>query len=498
MDSIRSWSGTDVHMDLRSENEATSEKEIGKALVRENTRNLDNDGQYAGDDYLDPPPDGGYGWVCCVCVAVMNFATWGPNTCYGIFLSFFLSSNYFPGATPTDYALIGGLVIGLTLILLPLSAFSLSCLGYRATLSIAIVLESVAFIASSFVKTIGGLYVTYGVLLGLSFGLSFGANTIIIPSWFLRRRALANAVSHIGVGSGGCAFSFAVNALIAKTGNHQWAMRMLAIVTFVLNAIAMLFVKERQSEISRLEKPSMKVIAKEIYDPSILKIMPLHFCTLWASFTTMGYVILLFSLSNYAISLGMSPHQATIALAIFNASQTFGRPFMGWISEKIGRSNASIILMLYDLVLLLPFWLNIRHFREIIPFAVLLGFGAGIGAVNSVPLIADVVGIKKFRAGIGYNNFWNGAFSIVAEIIGLRLRQNGSPRPYLHCQIYVVMMYFAGILFLIPYRESKVRRMMKAKLLNKKLDGSQREAFERRLSPTIGGYIKRCLYSIQC
>jgi hypothetical protein len=29
---------------------------------------------------VDVPPDGGYGWVCVVCVALMNAHTWGVNS----------------------------------------------------------------------------------------------------------------------------------------------------------------------------------------------------------------------------------------------------------------------------------------------------------------------------------------------------------------------------------------------------------------------------------
>ncbi|SCU89937.1 LAFA_0E21990g1_1 [Lachancea sp. 'fantastica'] len=260
--------------------------------------------------------------------------------------------------------------------------------------------------------------------------------------------------------TGRARFSFAIHAMINRTGDHKWAMRMLAVVTFVLNSISLCFVQVRTPSSTDTEEESAIEVLKKSFDKSVLKIVPLHYCAIWSSLTTIGYVILMFSMANYASSIGLSTQQATIALAIFNGSQAIGRPFMGWFSEYGGRCNATIVLMVYNLVLLLPFWFNITRFSEIVPFCILLGFGAGVGSVNVVPLVSDVVGIQKFAAGMGYAFFGNGSVSIVAEIIGLRLRDLSSSRPYLRCQVFVVCMYFGGLISLLPYREWKMRRVL--------------------------------------
>lgn len=466
-------------------------------LRRVSVDGLENDGLYAQEEYLDPPPDGGYGWVCCFCVVVMNFATWGPNTSYGIFLSYFLTADYFPGATATDFALIGGLIIGLTMFLLPVSAVSLNVFGYKPTLACAIVLECVAFIASSFVRSIGALYVTYGVLLGISFGFIFGCNSVVLPGWFLKKRAFANGVTHIGVGLGGLVFSFAVHAMIDRTGNHKWAMRMLGVMSLVLNTVAMALVKVRKPANEAEVKKSVKEIFKDIYDPQIFKMWPVQLCTLWSSLTTIGYVIMLFSLSNYALSIGLSTQQATNTLAMFNGAQIIGRPAMGYFSERFGRVNFTILAMVYSLILIFPYWLNISSYAQVVPFSLLLGLGVGIGSVNNVPLIADVVGLSHFAAGLGYNNFWNGAVSLVAEIIGLNLRDYRLSKPYLHCQIFVGVAYFCGLLCLVPYREWKIRRMLDTKMNSKTTDEELRARYGRALEPGLVNYFKRAFYLVK-
>ena len=42
----------------------------------------------------DEIPDGGYGWVCTACVFFINAHTWGINSSYGVFLSYYLNHDY--------------------------------------------------------------------------------------------------------------------------------------------------------------------------------------------------------------------------------------------------------------------------------------------------------------------------------------------------------------------------------------------------------------------
>ena len=59
----------------------------------------------------DVTPDGGYGWICTMCVFLINANTWGVNSAWGIFLAKYLSDSSFPEASQLEYALIGGLSV---------------------------------------------------------------------------------------------------------------------------------------------------------------------------------------------------------------------------------------------------------------------------------------------------------------------------------------------------------------------------------------------------
>lgn len=457
-------------------------------------------GVFNEDDYIDVPPDGGYGWFCCAYVTAMNFATWGPNCSFGIFLSFYLNNDIFPGATPTDYALIGGLIICLTLILIPYSAVLLMKFGYRITASIGIMIQLAGYIGASFATTIAELYVTQGILIGISYGIIFGANSIVLPSWFLKKRALANGVSHFGVGLGGVVFSLATNKLISDTGDQKWALRVLAIVSFVICATAMFLIKIRIPQNSAFKEPSdntTKKIFKNIFDYKVWKSIPLQLATLWVSIGSMGYVICLYSLSNYAISMGFSTHQAMIITVMLNLSQAFGRPLIGFCSEKFGRVNFTIFATFYTCIMVFVFWINLKSYGALITFAIVLGLCVGISSVNVVPLVVDVVGLNSFASGLGWANTFAGIMSLIAEVIALNLRNFNlhHRNPYFHCQIFVGSIYFCAVLVLIPYREWKVKRMMRQLYNSKDMSDLQRKRFRNIYEDiTVKGYLKRCFF----
>ncbi|KAI4646198.1 uncharacterized protein J4E79_010707 [Alternaria viburni] len=92
---------------------------------------------------VDVPPNGGYGWICVAAVATINGHTWGLNSAYAVFLAHYLSTSTFPGATPLQYAFIGGLSISQALIVSPVATYTTRRFGTRTTLFIGVFFETV-------------------------------------------------------------------------------------------------------------------------------------------------------------------------------------------------------------------------------------------------------------------------------------------------------------------------------------------------------------------
>ncbi|TVY32732.1 putative transporter [Lachnellula occidentalis] len=236
----------------------------------------------------DVPPNGGYGWI--------NAHTWGINSAYGIFLAYYLSTNTFPSATPLQYAFIGGLSVSQSLIVSPLVTLTTRLYTLKTTLLIGLLLETAALLAASFATHVWQLFLSQGLCFGWGMGFLFVGSAGIVPQWFSSRRSLATGITSAGAGFGGLAYNLGTSALISKLG-LSWTLRVLALCQFVVNALCIVAVRDRNKTV----KPNQLAFDYPLFGKA-------HFLFLlgWGFFSELGYVVLLFSLPNYALSVGLS------------------------------------------------------------------------------------------------------------------------------------------------------------------------------------------------
>lgn len=175
------------------------EKDVnaGKKVEEEENEEVED------NEDTDEPPDGGYGWVSAFCAMMATFSTWGANAGYGVFLNYYLSSDAFPGGGPYDYALIGGLVVFLAQVLAPFSAIAYKIVGFYTICFVGIFIQTCGYILASFATKLWQIYLTQGVLIGISFLLIFIPPTLILPQYFKKYRAFAMGIAVSGAGLGG-------------------------------------------------------------------------------------------------------------------------------------------------------------------------------------------------------------------------------------------------------------------------------------------------------
>ncbi|CAG8074096.1 unnamed protein product [Penicillium olsonii] len=390
----------------------------------------------ATPELINEPPDGGYGWVCVIAAAIVNAHSWGFNSAYGVFLAYYLSHETFPGASRLEYAFVGSLSLTTMFIVSPIATMATLKYGIRKTMFAGVIFETASFICASFASQIWHLFITQGIMFGLGMGLLFIPVASVVPQWFTSKRSLASGVSLSGAGLGGLVYSLVAEAMIRNIG-LSWAFRVIGILAFCVNTCCVLLIKDR-GQTSQSGKVAMRI--------DFFKRLDFNLLVGYGVFTVLGYFILIYSLANYGVQIGLTSSQASLVSGIFNLSQAVGRPLIGYFSDTVGRIKMAGVTSFAAGVIALAVWVNAQSYGLLMFFAVADGLFAGGFWALIAPLVAEILGLDQVSHGM--NIVW---LSIVipatfSEPIALAI--TSTTGKYLGAQLFTGFMYVGASTFL--------------------------------------------------
>lgn len=476
------------------------------------------------EESLDHPIDGSFALWQAVLAMLLVFLTWGANAAFGVFLNYYMSNSLFPGATNFDFALIGGIVVFLAQALAPICCFLISMFGQTPILLAGLVLQTLGYILASFCTKLWQIYCCQGVLVGCSFSLIFIPGTLVLPTWFQKRKSTAMGICVSGAGLGGLVFSLSLNKLISQTGDQRWPLRMVGFVTLATTLFAISFLRPRNKKTiefntSRITWERTVAITKVVFNPELFK--SLHYVVLgcWFGLCLLGYVICLYSFSPYASSIGLTHDQSNNLLAILNAAQVVGRPCVGNIADYCGRTNTAGFFCVYLAILILAFWRHATSYGALIVLSVLLGGPAGVGSIMSQSLGADILDVQErphlMPAAWSGLNIIVSIFSLPSEVIAIALKEEENSNPFDHAQVFTGCMFLLAFLLLLFNREYIVRKKFQKRRAqaqasagylraadladddDKELTMARIERYDRFLQNSIKYYFIRMFYPIR-
>jgi hypothetical protein len=255
--------------------------------------------------------------VACVCT--INAFTWGVLSSYGVYLAFYVSHDVFSEANSLDYAYIGGLNFGVSMLVASPVTYFTRKLGTHIPMFLGVICMTVGLVAASFAKKTWQLYLTQGVLVGAGVGLLYIPSTAIPSQWFDKKLSLANAITDAGSGVGGLIVSSSTQPMIDIL-SLGWSLRIIGIMSGAMNLLATIFLRNRDKVI----RPPMHP-----FDTKLLRRLPVLLFLAWGFFSMLGYIALLFSMSDFARSIGLDPSKAALITAFLN----LGKCLEGLLSE---------------------------------------------------------------------------------------------------------------------------------------------------------------------
>ncbi|KAH8904073.1 MFS transporter, MCP family, solute carrier family 16, member 6 [Coniochaeta sp. PMI_546] len=410
---------------------------------------------------MEPPPDGGYGWVVVGACFMINCFSWGVTASFGVYLSEYLSIRRFPEARPFDYGYIGGLNFTFAMLLAPLATYLTRRFGMRPVMLTGSLLQCSGYIVASFVERIWHLYLSQGALVGCGIGLMIIPSTAILSQWFARRRSIANGISSAGSGIGGMAFAWGTASMIQELG-LAWALRATGLITLVATSTATMLMRNRNHHINP---------AQLAFDLSLLRRYEVLLLLIWAFVSMFGYIALLFSLSDFALAIGLSRKEATDIVGFLNLGTAVGRPIIGIFSDRFSRINTAGVLTLVCGLSCFAFWVPASGFGLTVFFSLLCGAILGVFWMLTTsqtigPLCVEVAGLKSLPSLLSL--CWSTIVipTAVAETIALYLCDLNATRPYLYAQIFAGLAYViaSGFMFELRWALGRTRNLLAEEL----------------------------------
>jgi len=166
-----------------------------------------------------------------------------------------------------------------------------------------------------------------------------------------------------------------------------WSLRITGIIGLLGNVVGMLLVKDR----NHIVKPPQLGFAIHLlrrYDCILL--------LAWGFVNLLGYMTILYSLSNYAVQVvGLTQGQAGILTAVLNLGTGCGRPVIGLASDRFGRLEVAATLTLSCGIAIFAIWVPANNYGVLIFYAILSGAMLGVYWMTVGPLCAEVAGLKE-------------------------------------------------------------------------------------------------------
>lgn len=226
--------------------------------------------------------------------------------------------------------------------------------GPRIVIGSGVCLMSLGLFTAPLIEKPWHLYATLGVLVGGGANLmTYTAQSLFLPSWFVRRRALAIGIAFSGAGLGAIVLLPWLQTIIGSDGWRAscWAMGLL--VLFVIGPLT-LFVRRRPEDIGLLPDGVLQKTGADetrrvsnVADPAWVAIewtlaRALRTSRFW--WIVLGYFCALVAWyavqvhqTKYLIEIGFTPLVAAWSLGIVSAAGIPGQISLGALSDRVGR-----------------------------------------------------------------------------------------------------------------------------------------------------------------
>ncbi|GAW17170.1 hypothetical protein ANO14919_066220 [Xylariales sp. No.14919] len=325
------------------------------------------------------------GWLSVVGGFACLFVSFGWATCIGVFQAYY-STHQLRNYSASAIGWIPSVETFFLFLGVPIFGGLFDYLGPTVLLIIGGIMHVGGLFGLANSETYVQIFFTQSVISAVGTGAIFVAGTTAVGTWFRDRRGLALGLISAGSAVGAVIGTAVIPVLFDSIG-FAWTLRAVAITYFILLVVAVATTSRRPQPANRSRVPFG---ISQLLPVSLLKSLPVLTLSIACFFYFFGVFIPYNYIVIEAEDGGDGPRAANNLLVILSATSTVGRVMPGWLGDRYGRFNTTVIFTMFSVVLVLGLWIGAPWRTGRIAFAALYGFGSGT-FVSMVPtLVAQV------------------------------------------------------------------------------------------------------------
>lgn len=345
------------------------------------------------------------GWIVVGGAFLAMFVAFGSMYA---FAAFFTELEREFSATRADVSLIFSIAGFLYFTLGAVSGSLADRIGTRLVVAAGTLVLVAGLVLASRADTLLGVYVFYGLGMGLGVGFMYVPSLGAIQRWFNLRRGFASGLAVSGIGVGTLVMP-PLAALLVEHGDWRSAYLIIAAIVLVLGLFAAALLEhspERRGFYRDGLQPADPMAAADSSQTGVrlsraLRSQPFWLLYLAGAMTSLGMFIPFVHLTPYVMDLGLSERFGVLLIGLLGVGSVLGRFLLGGIADRMGR-RPGLALMFTGMAVMMLFWLLAARPVPLVIFAVLFGVFYG-GFVALVPaLAADYFGGRNVSGIIGF------------------------------------------------------------------------------------------------
>lgn len=251
------------------------------------------------------------------------------------------------------------------------------------------------------------LWLAFGVLGGFGMGMIYSTLIACCQKWFPDKRGLITGIIVAALGFGGVIFTPVARALIVYFGEagELKTFFWLGVIFLVVTIVGAIFVENPPADFKPegWEGPvanSRNVVHHQDFKPSqMVKTVQFYLVTITLLLASVSGLMMIGFASPIAVAKGLTVEVAAVGVMIIAIFNSIGRLFWGYVSDKLGRKNTILLLLVATAVSSL--FVSAVPGLMIFVLIGIMGFAYG-GFLGVFPaLTADYFGPKNMGVNYG-------------------------------------------------------------------------------------------------